>query len=504
MGYMSGRSEAVRGVWRGLLSLLVILTLAVGTPVYSLAQEAGATMSEESAHSPAATATADAADEEAAPDEADAEDSLASASESPTSATPEQKLNYMINSMLMFLSAVLVIFMQAGFALVEAGLNQAKNTVNILFKNLMDFAIGVLLYLFIGFGLMYPGSNYEGEWFGYSAPGVMGLGYDAGTDELVDATANYSPNADFIFQAAFAATAATIVSGAVAGRMKFGAYLIYSAVITALVYPISGMWKWGGGVAASEGFADFAGSILVHAVGGFAGLAGAVVLGPRIGRYVNGKSVPMPGHNLTFATLGVFVLLIGWYGFNPGSQLTYASDVGMNKTVYIAVTTTLAACSGCVASMLLSWVMFGKPDLTMALNGMLAGLVGITANCDQVSLTSAMIIGAVAGALVVFAIVALDKVKIDDPVGAFPVHGVCGLWGGIATGLFGTAIPEGMERAGYIMLQAKWSLIIIAWAFGTMMALFTLLKVMGMLRVSAKEEEEGLDIGEHGLQAYYH
>jgi ammonium transporter, Amt family len=498
MGLLNHWSDSARMPSRCLLALLMAYTLAAAPVPQAFAQEAATAIAETEADE----AAEEAADEAEATEQSPAEESAAAASEAPTPATPEQQSNYMINSMLMFLSAVLVIFMQAGFAMVEVGLNQAKNAVNILFKNLMDFAIGVLLYFFIGFGLMYPGGDYAGKWFGYAGPGVMGLGYDAGTDGMVDATANYSPNADFIFQVAFAATAATIVSGAVAGRLKFGAYLIYSAVITAIVYPISGMWKWGGGVAAAEGFADFAGSILVHAVGGFAGLAGALVLGPRIGRYVNGKSMPMPGHNLTFATLGVFILLIGWYGFNPGSQLTYASDVGMNKTVYIAVTTTLAACAGTVVSMLLSWVMFGKPDLTMALNGMLAGLVGITANCDQVSLTSSLIVGAVAGALVVLAIVALDKLKIDDPVGAFPVHGVCGLWGGIATGILGENIPEGLSRGGYIMLQTKWSLIIAAWAFVTMFALFFVLKLMGMLRVSPEEELEGLDVGEHGLHAY--
>jgi ammonium transporter, Amt family len=479
MGVLNHWSDSTRSPWWGLLSLLVVASLVLAAPSHSVAQE-GATEETEEA----------------------ATESQAAAVTSTPAATPEQQANYITNTMLMFLSAVLVIFMQAGFALVEVGLNQAKNAVNILFKNLMDFAIGVLLYLFIGFGLMYPGADYAGKWFGYSGAGVMGLGYDAGTDAMVDATANYSPNADFIFQVAFAATAATIVSGAVAGRLKFSAYLLYSAIITAFVYPISGMWKWGGGVAAAEGFADFAGSIVVHAVGGFAGLAGTLALGPRIGRYVNGKSMPMPGHNLTFATLGVFILLIGWYGFNPGSQLTYASDVGMNKTVYIAVTTTLAACAGCVVSMLLSWMLWKKPDLTMALNGMLAGLVGITANCDQVSLTNSMIIGAIAGVLVVAAIVALDKMRIDDPVGAFPVHGVCGLWGGLATGIFGENIPAELTRGGYIMLQAKWSFIIAAWAFVTMLILFFGLKAIGMLRVSAEEELEGLDIGEHGLHAY--
>jgi ammonium transporter, Amt family len=488
MTCLSHLSHTERGPWWGLLTLLAVFSLVAAVPTAAWAQEAETETAEEEA-----TTETEAAGEGEAAEET---------TEEVAAATPEEDATYTFNSLVMFLCAVLVIFMQAGFALVEAGMNQAKNTVNILFKNLMDFSLGVLLYLFIGFGIMYPGAAGEGKWFAYSgSPGINGgLGLEA--RDSVDATASYSANSDFIFQVAFAATAATIVSGAVAGRMKFSAYLAYSAVITALVYPISGMWKWGGGIANVEGFKDFAGSIVVHAVGGFAGLAGAIALGPRIGRYVNGKSMPMPGHNLTFATLGVFILLIGWYGFNPGSQLTYNGSANMNYTVYIAVTTTLAACAGAVVSMLLSWMMFGKPDLTMALNGMLAGLVGITANCDQVSLTNSIAIGAVAGVLVVLAIVALDKLKIDDPVGAFPVHGVCGLWGGIATGIFGVAGPDGMGRGEYIMLQTKWSIIIAAWAFCTMFAVFMALKAIGMLRVSAKEEEEGLDIGEHGLHAY--
>lgn len=494
MTCLSHLSHTERGPWWGLLSLLVVCSLVAAAPSAVYSQEAvieEAVEVEEVA--PATETVTEAAGEAEAAEET---------TEEVAPATPEQDATYTFNSLVMFLCAVLVIFMQAGFALVEVGLNEAKNTVNILFKNLIDFALGAILFLFIGFRIMYPGAEGEGKWFHLGpASGINGgLGLEA--RDVVDATANYSPNSDFIFQVAFAATAATIVSGAVAGRLKFSAYLIYTIVISALVYPISGMWKWGGGIANAEGFKDFAGSIVVHCVGGFAGLAGAIALGPRIGRYVNGKSRPIPGHNLTFATLGVFILLIGWYGFNPGSQLTYNGSANINYTVYIAVTTTLAACAGCVVAMFLSWVMWGKPDLTMALNGMLAGLVGITANCDQVSLINSMVIGAIAGALVVFAIVALDKLKIDDPVGAFPVHGVCGLWGGIATGIFGIAGPEGMSRGDYIMLQTKWSLIVAAWAFGTMAALFFGLKAIGMLRVSAKEEEEGLDLGEHGLHAY--
>ncbi|MCA9165757.1 MAG: hypothetical protein KDA62_22370, partial [Planctomycetales bacterium] len=279
-------------------------------------------------------------------------------------------------------------------------------------------------------------------------------------------------------------------------------YLIYSAVLTGLIYPISGMWKWGGGALAEWGFADFAGSVVVHAVGGFAGLAGALVLGPRLGRFVNGKSVPMPGHNITFAALGVFILWVGWYGFNPGSQLTYFGAANAEATSYIALTTTIAAAGGTVVAMALAWILFGKPDVTMALNGALAGLVGITANCDQVSQLNALLIGAVAGALVVAGIILLDKLHIDDPVGAFPVHGICGVWGGIATGIFGTNIPEGLTRGGYIQVQLMSTAIIAVWAFVTMFGLFYVLKLVGVLRVSPEEEQAGLDVSEHGMHAY--
>jgi len=418
-----------------------------------------------------------------------------------TEAAPEYyekaEIDYTINTLVMFLCAILVLFMQAGFAMVEVGLNAAKNACNILFKNLMDLSVGVLLFLLVGYGLMYPGGDYEGKWFGFGGSFVS---RDADTPAL---DTGWSNSADFFFQAAFAATAATIVSGAVAGRMKFTAYLIYSAILTGLIYPISGMWKWGGGALAAEGFADFAGSVVVHAVGGFAGLAGAIVLGARIGRFSkDGKSQPMLPHSMPLAALGVMILWVGWYGFNPGSQLTYSGATNAEATTYIALTTTLSGAVGAVVAMILSWASFKKPDLSMALNGALAGLVGITANCDQVSQVSAIIIGAVSGALVFAAIIALDKLKIDDPVGAFPVHGVCGIWGGLATGIFGTSIPEGLDRVGYIMVQLKATVIICSWAFVTMFALFYILKSLNMLRVPAEEEIEGLDVVEHGMPAY--
>lgn len=446
-----------------------------------------------------------------ADEETQTTDTAVAAEEAPAeeAAAPEyyekKEIDYTINTLLMFVCAVLVLFMQAGFAMVEVGFNASKNAVNIIFKNIMDLSIGVILFMLVGYGLMYPGTgDTEGanQWFSYG--GVWGA---RDSVENVGELGDYSNAADFLFQVAFAATAATIVSGAVAGRMKFTGYLCYSVVLTGLVYPISGYWKWGSGALADWGFADFAGSVVVHAVGGFAGLAGAMVLGPRIGRFSkDGKSQPMLGHNMPLAALGVFILWVGWYGFNPGSQLTYSGAANAEVTTYIAITTTLSAAVGAFVAMLISWVLFKKPDLSMALNGALAGLVGITANCDQVELISAAIIGAVSGGLVVGGILMLDKLRIDDPVGAFPVHGICGVWGGIATGIFGTAMPEvgGVEltRVQYIMVQVQSTLVICVWAFVTMFVLFQVLKAVGMLRVSEAEEIEGLDMVEHGMPAY--
>jgi Amt family ammonium transporter len=389
--------------------------------------------------------------------------------------------------------------MQAGFALVETGLNAAKNAVNILFKNAIDFCLGVLLYYVIGYSLMYPGADYAGRYFGFALKDFQSIPAEKdildGFGSAEGTLRTLHPASDFLFQAAFCATAATIVSGAVAGRMKFTAYLVYTAILTGLIYPIEGFWKWGGGWLGAMGFHDFAGSIVVHACGGFAGLAGAIVLGPRLGRFTKeGKSVPLLGHNLAFATLGVFILLIGWYGFNPGSQLAFAGSANAGAVVTIAMATTLAACAGGLAGTILSWILFSKPDLTMALNGILAGLVGITANCDCVTYRESIVIGAVAGVLVVLGVIALDKLRIDDPVGAFPVHGLCGLWGGLATGIFG----DGKNLA----TQLIGSLSISAFAFVSMLLLFWLLKAVGHLRVSPEEEIAGLDVFEHGMPCY--
>ena len=408
-------------------------------------------------------------------------------------------VGYALDNMFLFLAAVLVFFMQAGFAMVEAGFNSSKNAVNILFKNSMDICVGVLLFFLIGFGIMYP-TLYAGDWTdvsGYFAFGGVGLdGYAAAADRT------FSPEVDWLFQAVFAATAATIVSGAVAGRMKVGAYLIYSAILTGLIYPISGYWKWGGGWLAEMGFQDFAGSAVVHGVGGFAGLAGAIVIGPRLGRFVNGKSIPMPGHSLPIAALGVFILWFGWYGFNPGSQLAFQGTSDIDATMHIAVTTTLAAGAGGLCATLLSWVMFGKPDLSMGLNGILGGLVGITACCDCMSNGMAIVVGLVSGVLIIAGVMLLDKLKIDDPVGAWPVHGLCGIWGCMAIGILPNAHLEGSEPATSFGIQLTGTLAICAWSFVTMLILFSILKAIGILRVSEAEEQKGLDISEHGMQAY--
>ncbi|MEO2046198.1 MAG: ammonium transporter [Pirellulales bacterium] len=405
-------------------------------------------------------------------------------------------VGYALDNTVLFLSAVLVFFMQAGFAMVEAGFNASKNAVNILFKNAMDICVGVLIFFMLGFGLMYPGS-YGVDTVAHKYLAFGGIGLDG---YVVAADRTFSPEVDWLFQAVFAATAATIVSGAVAGRMRVSAYLIYSAILTGLIYPISGFWKWGGGWLDQQGFQDFAGSAVVHGVGGFAGLAGAIVLGPRIGRYINDKSIPMPGHSLPIAALGVFILWFGWYGFNPGSQLAFQGTSDIDATMHIAVTTTLAAGAGGLTATLLSWLMFGKPDLSMGLNGILGGLVGITACCDCMSHWMAMIVGLVAGVLIIFGILLLDKLKIDDPVGAWPVHGLCGMWGCLAIGILPNAhLASGATTLG---TQLIGTLAICGWSFATMLILFATMKAMGILRVSAVEEQKGLDISEHGMQAY--
>ncbi len=384
-------------------------------------------------------------------------------------------------------AAFLVFFMQAGFAMVEAGLTRCKNTVNILMKNLMDFAVGSLVFWAVGFGLMFGATNGL-----FGTDGFFLSDFAKSGDKWVFAF--------WMFQVVFAATAATIVSGAMAERTKFVAYLIYSAVVSTIIYPIFGSWAWGslfhgGGWLENLGFIDFAGSTVVHSIGGWVALAGAIVLGPRIGKYTaNGKPRAIPGHNLTLAALGTFILWFGWFGFNPGSTTAANGD-----TALIAVNTNLAGAAGAIASMFTAWIIFKKPEATMTFNGALAGLVAITSPCANVTAFSSIIIGLGAGVLVVLSVLFFEKVaKIDDPVGAISVHGVCGAFGTIAAGVFNI---NGFSWS-VVGVQVLGVVTAFAWAFGLGFILFKIIEKTIGLRVTKEEEMEGLDIGEHGLEAY--
>ncbi len=391
------------------------------------------------------------------------------------------------NNLWMMVSTFLVFVMHLGFATVESGLARAKNTVNILFKNTLIPAIGLLTYALVGFSLMYPGDSWIfGKWFGFSR---LGIGTDAAG--LTSAyNAGYTYWTDFLFQGMFAATAATIVSGAVAERVKLNAFLLFSLVYVALVYPFVGSWKWGGGWLNDMGFHDFAGSTLVHSVGGWAALAGVILVGPRLGKYVNGRIRPIMGHNLPLAVIGVFLLWLGWFGFNGGSVLS--AEPGLVS--YVLVTTSLAASAGAIGSMLTSWTVQKKPDLSMVLNGILAGLVGITAGADVVSVPASVLIGFIAGILVVLSVLMFDRLKLDDPVGALSVHLVCGVWGTLAAGLWGAGKSFWVQLLGV----AACGMVCFIAAF----AIFYVLKVTIGIRVSEDEELKGLDIGEHGMEAY--
>jgi len=400
---------------------------------------------------------------------------------------------FSLNTVWVLIAAALVFFMQAGFALVEAGFTRSKNTTNILFKNLMDFVLGTIVFWIIGFGIMFGSKN--GFWGGID----LFSQHHYRTD---------MPDMAFlIFQTVFAATAATIVSGAMAERTKFNAYLMYSAVISLIIYPVSGHWAWGGGWLSQLAvpFHDFAGSSVVHMVGGMAAFVGASVLGPRIGKYDKfGKPKAIPGHSITLATLGVFVLWIGWFGFNPGSQLAAAGQVNAKAISLIFVTTNIAAAGGALSTMMYIWMKYKKPTLSMTLNGALAGLVAVTAGCDAVSPGGALIIGLMAGILVVLSVEFFDKiVKVDDPVGAVSVHGICGAFGTLMVGFFSTS--QGIfygQGAALLKSQAIGVVSIAAWALGTSTVLFLALKTLNGLRVEKRIEEEGLDVYEHGESAY--
>ena len=409
-----------------------------------------------------------------------------------------------LNIVWTLIAGILVFTMQAGFALVETGFTRAKNAANIMMKNIMDFAVGSLGFYILGAALMFGASKAAG-WLGWGGLGMPSL---SGGEGIWDWTF-------FFFQTMFAATAATIVSGAVAERIEFKSYLIYSILVSAIVYPISGHWMWGSlagegsqGWIEALGFHDFAGSTVVHSVGGWIALAGAIALGPRIGKYCHdGKANPIPGHSLVLGTLGVLLLWIGWFGFNPGSYTAGIGSIGR-----VAMTTNLAACAGTIAALVTAWVVMGKPDLTMALNGSLAGLVAITAPCDQVTCNAAVVIGLVAGVLVVLSVFFFDKIHIDDPVGAVSVHCVNGVWGTLAVGLFAApaSLGYGNDLVGlfygggfkYLGVQLVGVGMTAVWAFGMGFAIFMTLKKAGILRVSAKTELKGLDVTEHGQDAY--
>ena len=461
---------------------------------------------------PAATGTVDqpAADAATSPEtpaeERAAEETATAASEAATdpqafNTTPMATSNA-LDTIWVMMAGFLVMFMQAGFALVEIGLTRAKNAVNIAMKNLLDFCFGSVAYWLVGFGIMFGNG---GDWNGFWG-GLEGMCLNPEADWSSIAWTFIPLDAKFFFQLVFAATTATIVSGAMAERTKFASYMLYSVVVTLVIYPISGHWIWGGGWLQTKGFWDFAGSTTVHSCGGWLALIGAFILGPRLGKFdANGKPKAMPGHNLIFVTLGVFILWLGWFGFNPGSTMA-ADAVSIAK---ITVNTNASGAVGAIFALLTARLMFGKWEATMALNGALAGLVGITAGCAWVSVPSCFLIGAVSGVLVVLSVVYLEKLlKIDDPVGAVSVHGVCGAWGTLAIGLFsegggpskGLFFGGGIEQFG---LQALGVGAMFAWTMATGGILFLAIKYTVGLRVSAQEEAEGLDYGEHGNEAYH-
>jgi Amt family ammonium transporter len=426
-----------------------------------------------------------------------ASSAVSAAEEGPTASDVQAVLD----NVWILIAAVLVIFMQAGFALVEAGLTRGKNVANIFMKNLMDFAIGALLFFAVGYAIAFGGS-------------FTGIGRFLGGDgwflagDGVFTYGNLDKFTFFTFQVAFAATAATIVSGAMAERTKFKSYVLFSAVISAVIYPIVVRWQWGGGwlFQLDTPFHDFAGSALVHMTGGVAAAVGAKLLGPRIGKYdSNGKPRAIPGHSIPFAILGCFILLVGWYGFNPGSWL--GADPVIGK---IAVNTTLAGAAGALVAMLVTWKRSGKPDVAMTGNGLLAGLVGVTAGCWAVNGLGAIVIGALAGIIVVFSVIFFDRIRIDDPVGAVSVHGVCGAFGTLAVGLFSATEVDGVVKKGLfygggadqLVSQIIGVVSIAAFVLISTTILFSILKATVGLRVSEQEEREGLDTHEHGVPGY--
>ncbi len=438
-----------------------------------------------------------------------------------------------LDTVWVLVAGMLVFWMNAGFALVESGLCQSKNTVNILAKNFIVFAVSTLSFWVIGWGLMFGDGNafvgLKGLFFVSGADNSPALGkayvgmntfmYPLGaatpdTDPSLYAgdysSINWTPVplwAKFFFQLVFAGTAATIVSGAVAERIKFGAFMIFSFILVAFIYPITGHWIWGGGFLSLANFRDFAGSTVVHSVGGWAALAGVIVLGPRLAKYRDGKLHPIPGHNMTSAALGVLILWLGWFGFNPGSTMAAMDGKAIS---YVLVNTNIAAATGALSALITAWILLKKPDLSMILNGCLAGLVAITAPCAFVSFSAGALIGVIAGIIAVLAVIFFDKLKLDDPVGALAVHLCNGVFGTLALGFFYdndiatsiAALPTGLDRMGQTWAQLKGVLSVGAFVFPVSLVIWYILKATMGIRVSADEEREGLDIGEHGNEAY--
>ncbi len=402
-------------------------------------------------------------------------------------ASPEYA-QFIIDNLWILLAAALVFIMHLGFASIESGMTQAKNTVNVIYKNVFILCAGILTYAFIGFQIMYPG-----DFNGYFGFGGFGIGFDA-SDPVGFLTPAYGEQmtiwADFIFQAMFAATAATIVSGCVTGRIKLHVFMMFGVLLVAISYPITGSWVWGGGWLDELGFYDFAGSTLVHGVGGVAGLACIILLGARKGKFKDGKVVPILGHNIPLATVGAFLLWFGWFGFNGGSVLS----ANPMEVSYVFVTTALSAAAGAVSAMLVTKLVINKLDATMALNGILAGLVGITAGADVIAPALAVVVGAIAGGIVVFSVMMLDKLKLDDPVGAVSVHGTCGIWGTLAVGIFVAEFS--------FLTQLIGTLAVMGFTFIFSLAVFAAFKYTIGVRVSEDYENSGLDIAEHGVSAY--
>ncbi|MEM9559683.1 MAG: ammonium transporter [Planctomycetota bacterium] len=423
-----------------------------------------------------------------------------------------QSARFVVDNLWILVAAALVFAMHLGFACLESGLTRAKNTTNILFKNTGVVAIGLLTYALVGFNLMYPDAWLVGGWLGNFD---FGIGPETDGTGMTQQYGDYTYWSDFIFQAMFAATAATIVSGAVAERVKLLPFLIFSAVFVAIAYPIIGSWKWGEGWLDGLGFYDFAGSTLVHSVGGWGALACVIVLGPRLGKYVEGPggkrmSRPIMGHSMPLAAIGVFLLWFGWFGFNGGSVLSASPGdpggdgsnwYGFGGVSLVFVTTALAAAAGIIGAMVTSFVVQKEPDLSMTLNGALAGLVGITAGADCIPVHWAIVVGLVAGAIVVLSVVLLDRLRLDDPVGAISVHLVCGIWGTLAVGIFGDRAYLG-EGVGTFGDQLIGVLACGGAAFAAAMLLFGALRLTMGVRVSREDELRGLDLAEHGMEAY--